>query len=50
MGLSEFAAKAVEIVGLYRAPPENPVVLSVDERLSAVTADRYDMVETMAGE
>ena len=28
----EFAAKAADIVGLYLAPPENAVVLSVDEK------------------
>ena len=27
----EFAAKAAEIVGLYRAPPDNALVLAVDE-------------------
>jgi transposase len=29
---SEFAAKAADIVGLYLAPPENAVVLAVDEK------------------
>jgi hypothetical protein len=27
----EFAAKAAEIVGLYMAPPDNAIVLAVDE-------------------
>ncbi len=30
----EFAAKAAEIVGLYMAPPENAIVLAVDEKPS----------------
>jgi transposase len=30
----EFAAKAAEIVGLYMAPPDNAVVLAVDEKPS----------------
>ena len=28
----EFAAKAAEIVGLYMAPPDNAIVLAIDER------------------
>ena len=30
----EFAAKAAEVVGLYMAPPENAIVISVDEKPS----------------
>ena len=33
----EFAAKAAEIVGLYMAPPENAIVLAVDEKPSMPT-------------
>jgi len=37
---SEFVAKAAEIVGLYTAPSENAVVLSVDERPSIQALER----------
>ena len=36
----EFAAKAAEIVGLYMAPPENAVVLAVDEKPSIQALER----------
>src|ERR1700761_4188800 len=36
----EFAAKAAEIVGLYMAPPDNAVVLSVDEKPSIQALER----------
>src|SRR6266850_7252053 len=36
----EFAAKAADIVGLYLAPPENAVVLSVDEKPSIQALER----------
>ena len=36
----EFAAKAAEIVGLYLAPPENAVVLAVDEKPSIQALER----------
>jgi transposase len=36
----DFVAKAAEIVGLYMAPPENAVVLSVDEKPSIQALER----------
>jgi len=36
----EFAAKAAEVVGLYMAPPENAVVISVDEKPSIQALER----------
>lgn len=36
----EFAAKAAEIVGLYMAPPENAVVICVDEKPSIQALER----------
>jgi hypothetical protein len=36
----EFAAKAADVVGLYLAPPENAVVLCVDEKPSIQALDR----------
>lgn len=36
----EFAAKAAEIVGLYMAPPENALVLAVDEKPSNQALER----------
>ena len=36
----EFAAKAAEIVGLYMAPPDNAVVLAVDEKPSIQALER----------
>jgi transposase len=36
----EFVAKAAEIVGLYMAPPDNAVVLSVDEKPSIQALER----------
>jgi transposase len=36
----EFAAKAAEIVGLYLAPPENAVVICVDEKPSIQALER----------
>ena len=37
---AEFAAKAADIVGLYLAPPENAVVLCVDEKPSIQALER----------
>lgn len=36
----EFTAKAAEIVGLYMAPPENAIVLAVDEKPSIQALER----------
>ena len=36
----EFASKAAEIVGLYMAPPENALVLAVDEKPSIQALER----------
>ena len=36
----EFAAKAAEIVALYMAPPDNAVVLTVDEKPSIQALER----------
>ena len=36
----EFVAKAADIVGLYMAPPENAVVLSIDEKPSIQALER----------
>jgi len=36
----EFVAKAAEIVGLYLAPPENAIVLAVDEKPSIQALER----------
>jgi transposase len=36
----EFAAKAADIVGLYLAPPENALVISVDEKPSIQATER----------
>ncbi len=36
----EFAAKSAEIVGLYMAPPENAVVLAIDEKPSIQALER----------
>lgn len=36
----EFVAKAAEIVGLYMAPPENAIVLAVDEKPSIQALER----------
>jgi transposase len=36
----EFAAKAADIVGLYMAPPDNAIVLSVDEKPSIQALER----------
>lgn len=36
----EFAAKAAEIVGLYVAPPDNAIVLAVDEKPSIQALER----------
>ena len=36
----DFAAKAAEIVGLYLAPPENAIVLAVDEKPSIQALER----------
>ena len=36
----EFAAKAAEVVGLYMAPPENAIVISVDEKPSIQALER----------
>ena len=36
----EFAAKAAEVVGLYMAPPENAIVICVDEKPSIQALER----------
>jgi transposase len=36
----DFAAKAAEVVGLYMAPPENAIVISVDEKPSIQALER----------
>jgi hypothetical protein len=36
----EFTAKAAEVVGLYMAPPENAIVISVDEKPSIQALER----------
>jgi transposase len=36
----EFAAKAADVVGLYLAPPENAIVISVDEKPSIQALER----------
>ena len=36
----EFAAKAAEIVGLYMAPPDNGIVLAIDEKPSIQALER----------
>ena len=36
----EFAAKAADIVGLYMAPPENAIIISVDEKPSIQALER----------
>jgi transposase len=36
----EFAAKAAEVVGLYMVPPENAIVLAVDEKPSIQALER----------
>ena len=36
----EFAAKAADVVGLYMAPPENALVISVDEKPSIQALER----------
>ena len=36
----EFAAKAADVVGLYMSPPENAVVISVDEKPSIQALER----------
>ena len=36
----EFAAKAADVVGLYMAPPENAIVICVDEKPSIQALER----------
>src|SRR3546814_19574259 len=36
----EFAAKAADVIGLYLNPPQNALVLSVDEKPSLQALDR----------
>src|SRR2546430_13586419 len=36
----EFAAKAADVVGLYLAPPENAIVICVDEKPSIQALER----------
>ena len=36
----EFAPKAADIVGLYLSPPENAIVISVDEKPSIQALER----------
>jgi transposase len=46
----EFAAKAAEIVGLYLNPPENAVVISIDEKPSMQALSRTTgVVKTSSG-
>lgn len=46
----EFAAKAADIVGLYLSPPENALVISVDEKPSIQALERTTgYVETDSG-
>src|SRR5207245_4714626 len=46
----EFAAKAADIVGLYLSPPENALVISVDEKPSIQALERATgYVETDSG-
>lgn len=42
----EFVAKAAEIVGLYMGPPENAVVLSIDEKPSIQALERVQGCQT----
>jgi transposase len=47
----EFAAKAADIIGLYLSPPENAVVISVDEKPSIQALERKTgYVQTNNGE
>lgn len=36
----EFAAKAADVVGLYMAPPENAIVICVDETMKSPRSKR----------
>ena len=46
----EFAAKAADIVGLYLSPPENALVISIDEKPSIQALERSTgYVETESG-
>ncbi|MGC2203396.1 MAG: IS630 family transposase [Stellaceae bacterium] len=46
----QFAAKAADIIGLYLDPPENALVLSVDEKLSIQALERATgYVQTSSG-
>jgi transposase len=46
----EFAAKAADIVGLYLSPPENAIVISVDEKPSIQALSRTTgVIETSNG-
>jgi transposase len=47
---SEFSAKAADIVGLYLSPPENAIVLSIDEKPSIqALSRRTGYVRTSSG-
>jgi transposase len=47
----EFAAKAADIVGLYMNPPENAIVISVDEKPSIQALERKTgYVQTSSGD
>jgi hypothetical protein len=41
----DFVAKAADIVGLYMSPPDNAVVLSVDEKPSIQALERPGISE-----
>jgi hypothetical protein len=43
----DFVPKTVEIVGLYMAPPDNAVVLSVDEKPSVQALERPGLSEVV---
>jgi transposase len=45
----EFAAKAADVVGLYMAPPENAIVISVDEKPSIQALERKQGYLKMPG-
>jgi hypothetical protein len=38
--LPDAAAKAADVVGLYMAPPENAIVICVDEKFSIQALER----------
>jgi hypothetical protein len=44
---AEFAAKAAEVVGLYLAPPENAIVICVDEKPSKIAVSANSESEAL---